>query len=73
MNCGILLVEVWGRYSKRETTRVYAVIRNGCAEISRRQERGALRRIHAIGGDVLECYSRPDGWTGRLPKIWVRG
>lgn len=69
-NC--MWVEVCGYYSgKGNVTKVLANINGEYAEITRRQEREALRRIRAIGGDFLVCYSRPDGWNGRLPKVWV--
>ena len=69
-----MLVEVCGRYTGNgRTTRVLATINGHYAEITRRQERAALRRVHAIGGDFLVCSSAPKGWTDDLPNIWIKG
>lgn len=74
MSCGKMWVEVCGRYTGNgRTTRVLATINGHYAEITRRQEQDALRRIMACGGDFLVCYSKPDGWNGDKPNIWIKG
>lgn len=51
------MITVYGRYSDIDlhgTTRVRAYVSGSCAIITPAQERAALRRIQAIGGDSLE-------------------